>query len=88
MHVLKDQSTSSYSSKTKFDSILLQVIKQDNRDVTDSGLITFLTHWLSRPSPLPTWSALIDAIKSPPIGYVDVADQIEAMLVENAPSLH
>lgn len=59
-----------------------QVIKQDNRDVTDTCFTALLSHWLSCTSPLPTWSVLIDAIKSRPVGYVDVASKIEAMLEE------
>ena len=64
-------------------SLSIQVIKQDNDD-TDSCFTALLTHWLSRPNPPPTWSVLIAAIKSRPIGYVDVANQIEAMLAEKS----
>ena len=67
----------------------LQAIEKTHHHVVDDCFTALLEHWLKRTSPPPTWSALINALKSPSIGYVDLANEVEAMYVEmNVHSKH
>ncbi|XP_064390037.1 uncharacterized protein LOC135337940 isoform X3 [Halichondria panicea] len=60
----------------------LQEIKNDHHD-TRGRFTALLIHWLERKTPLPTWSALLTAVRSPPVDHNDLADDIEAMLSDN-----
>ena len=57
--------------------IVLQDIRTRNRYVVDDCFTEMLSHWLSRPSPPPTWSALVKALASPVIGRQDIAGTIK-----------
>ena len=54
----------------------LKVIKTD---YDDAGLCftEMLTAWLKRMNPPPTWEALVDGLKSPTVGYEQLADTIQ-----------
>ena len=45
--------------------------------MVDDCFTEMLSHWLSRPSPPPTWSALAKALTSPVIGRQDIAGTIK-----------
>lgn len=49
---------------------------------TDDRFVALLKYWLSRPSPPATWTTLIEAIRSAPVGYDALANEIEIMLNE------
>ena len=68
---------------------LKRPIEKTHHHVVDDCCTALLEHWLKRTSPPPTWSALINALQSPCIGYVDLTNEIEAMYVEkNVRSKH
>lgn len=46
----------------------LEAIKRDYRDISDDCLVALLTTWLRGTSPMPTWKALVDVLRSPPVG--------------------
>ena len=46
----------------------LEAIRKDYRDISMECLVALLTTWLRRTSPKPTWKALVDVLKSPPVG--------------------
>ena len=48
-----------------------------NHFVVDDCFNEMLIHWISRPSPPPTWSALAKALTSPVIGRQDIARTIK-----------
>ena len=54
----------------------LKVIK---KDYDDAGLCftEMLSAWLKRMNPPPTWETLVDALKSPTVGYEQLADTIQ-----------
>ncbi len=45
--------------------------------MAEAGFHAMLQHWVRRPSPLPSWSALIRALKYPVINRADIAAEIE-----------
>ena len=62
--------------------IELNIAKTDLDAIKGAGdpgvcLTEMLTLWLKLVDPLPTWSALISALKQPPIGCQQLAEQIE-----------
>ena len=56
---------------------VMQDIRTRNHYVVDDCFTEMLSHWLSRPSPPPTWSALAKALTSPVIGRQDIARTIK-----------
>ena len=54
----------------------LEAIKSDNSEV-GSCLTAMLTNWLKQTTPQPTWKALVNAMKSPTVGYAHLADTIQ-----------
>lgn len=46
----------------------LEAIKKDYRDISEECLVALLTTWLRGTNPIPTWKALVDVLKSPPVG--------------------
>ena len=55
----------------------MQDIRTRNHYVVDDCFTEMLSHWLSRPSPPPTWSTLAKALTSPVIGRQDIAGTIK-----------
>ncbi|XP_064398478.1 uncharacterized protein LOC135345065 isoform X3 [Halichondria panicea] len=53
-----------------------KVIERDH-PLTEAGFHTMLQHWVRRPSPLPSWLALIRELKCPVINRADIAGDIE-----------
>ena len=55
----------------------VQVIERDH-PLAEAGFYVMLQHWVRRPSPPPSWSALIRALKCPVINRADIAADMEA----------
>ena len=55
----------------------LDVIEQNNPRNVDKCFSKMLTLWLRRVDPLPTWSAMVAALKKPAVGFEDLAEQVE-----------
>ena len=56
---------------------IVQDIRSRNHYVVDDCFTEMLSHWLSRPSPPPSWSALAKALTSHVIGHLDIAGTIK-----------
>ncbi len=56
---------------------LLQEIQHKHRDVAGACLTAMLEHWLTQTYPLPSWSALIEALRSPALFQGEIACMIE-----------
>ena len=54
--------------------------------MVDDCFTEMLFHWLQRSAPPPTWTDLIDALKSPVIGRYDIAKEVETYEYEKAES--
>lgn len=65
----------------------LKVIK---REYDDAGLCftEMLTAWLKRMNPPPTWEVLVDGLKSPTVGYEQLADTIQKTHCKSSKSNH
>ena len=61
---------------TLISTCILQAIESTNRLVVDDCFTEMLSHWLKRFTPPPTWTELMDALKSPVIGHHDIAEKI------------
>ncbi len=66
---------SEYSS-LKHCPLLFQVIERDHSSA-EAGFHAMLQHWVRRPSPPPSWSALIRALKCPVINRADIAADVQ-----------
>ncbi len=55
----------------------VQVIERDHPSA-EAGFHAMLQHWVRRPSPPPSWSALIRALKCLVINRADIAADMEA----------
>ena len=56
----------------------LNVIKTDCPQNSADCLREMLVEWLSRTSPAPSWSSLVEALSSEPVGERRLADEIHA----------
>lgn len=54
----------------------LEVIRLNSRDA-NSWFMDMLAQWLRRVQPLPSWDAMIKALKAPYVGYPHLAEKIE-----------
>ena len=55
----------------------LDVIEENNPKNIDKCFSKMLTLWLRGVDPLPTWSALVAALKKPAVGLEALAEQVE-----------
>ena len=55
----------------------LDVIEENNPKNVDKCFSKMLTLWLRGVDPLPTWSALVAALKKPAVGLEALAKQVE-----------
>ena len=60
----------------------LDAIKETNRGVCDICYTETLKEWLKSAHPPPTWCALCSALKSPSVGYVELAEKLSKQYVE------
>ena len=66
----------------------LQVIKTNCHSEVDMCFTEMLTTWLKRMNPPPTWETLVDALKSQPVGYEQLADTIQKTHFKTSKSNH
>lgn len=55
----------------------LEGISHTNRGHTDICLLECIKYWLRQPYPRATWSAIIEALRSPAVGCGELAGRIE-----------
>ena len=53
----------------------LDVIQNDNRDISDRCFREMLKVWLKSETP-PTWTELVKALRSPTVGYQELAEEL------------
>ena len=56
----------------------LDAIEKNNHGNVEKCFSKMLTLWLRRANPPPTWSAMIEALKEPAVGFEDLAEQVES----------
>ncbi len=62
-------------------SLYMQAIQARRKDIADR-FTAMLAEWL-KSSPNPTWSDLVEALRSPMIGYYAIADKIEDKYIKS-----
>ena len=55
----------------------LEEIEQTYMGKAGECITRLLIKWLRRKSPIPTWNAILAALRSPPVGLSQMADEIE-----------
>ena len=53
----------------------LDTIQRDHRDISENCFMAMLKVWLRRTQPHPTWAALARAMRSPMVGYGQLAEE-------------
>ncbi len=56
-----------------------QEIQHNRHHVAGACLTGVLEHWLTQTDSPPSWSALIEALRSPALGRGDIASEIETI---------
>ena len=64
----------------------LDTIKKDHENINEY-FSEMLTLWLKRVNPPPTWSALVEALKEPAVGFEDLARQVEDKFLHQSNSV-
>ena len=54
----------------------LNAIKKNNNQDPDDCLTAMLEYWLNNGKPKPSWAELAKALKSPMVGYAQLAEQL------------
>ena len=54
----------------------LNAIKKNNNQDPDDCLTAMLEYWLNNGKPKPLWAELAKALKSPMVGYAQLAEQL------------
>ena len=62
---------------------MLDAIQQTNHDHTDHCFRATLKEWLSRADLQPSWSSLAAALRAPPVGLGNMAEQLLANINAN-----
>lgn len=62
------------------DETTLRVIKQDHRDDTEQCFTEMLSVWLKMASPMPSWEALLAALKQPSLGLEGLVVHVKKKL--------
>ena len=57
----------------------LDAIEANSHHRTDECLSKMLHSWLRQAIPRPTWSKLVEALRSRSIGYTNMAEELSAM---------
>ncbi len=61
----------------------IQYNHHNHHDVAGACLTGMLEHWLTQTDPPPSWSALIEALRSPTVGQRDIASEIETRIARD-----
>lgn len=56
----------------------LSAIKKNNNQDPDDCLTAMLEYWLNNGKPKPSWAAVAKALKSPMVGYAQLAEKLPA----------
>ena len=56
----------------------LNAIKKNNNQDPDDCLTVMLEYWLNNGKPKPSWVELVRALKSPMVGYAQLAEELPA----------
>jgi hypothetical protein len=56
----------------------LNAIKKNNSQDPDNCLTAMLEYWLNNGEPKPSWAAVANALKSPIVGYAQLAEELHA----------
>ena len=56
----------------------LNTIKKNNNQDPDDCLTAMLEYWLNNGNPKPSWAAVAKALKSPTVGYAQLAEELSA----------
>ena len=56
----------------------LKAIKKNNNQDPDDCLTAMLEYWLSNGKPKPLWATVAKALKSPMVGYAELAEKLSA----------
>ena len=62
----------------------LDVISKTNHENINKCFSDMLTLWLKRVNPPPKWSAMVEALKEPAVGFEDLAKQVECSVLSDA----
>ena len=62
----------------------LDVISASNPRNVNECFTKMLTLWLKRVNPPPKWSAMIEALKEPAVGFEDLAERVECSVLSDA----
>ena len=54
----------------------LNAIKKNNSQDPDDCLTAMLEYWLNNGKPKPSWAAVANALKSPMVGYAQLAEEL------------
>ena len=54
----------------------LNAVKKNNNQDPDDCLTAMLEYWLNNGKPKPSWAELAKALKSPMVGYAQLAEQL------------
>ena len=60
----------------------LEAIGEKNLNAPESCFTDCITTWLRQTEPPPTWTALINALRSPPVGFQEMAERLEGKFVQ------
>ena len=63
----------------------LEAIGEKHTNAPDNCFTDCITTWLRQTNPPPTWTALINALQSPPVGFQEMAERLEGKFLQ--PSL-
>ena len=56
----------------------LDTLKKHNSQDPDDCLTAMLKYWLNNGKPKPSWAAVANALKSPVVGYAQLAEELPA----------
>ena len=62
----------------------LDVIEENYPRNVDKCFSKMLTLWLRGVDPLPTWSAMVTALKKPAVGLGDLAEEVESKFIRQS----
>ena len=60
----------------------LEAIGEKNSNVPDNCFTDCITTWLRQTNPSPTWTALIKALRSSPVGFQEMAKRLERKFLQ------
>ena len=62
----------------------LDTINETNHGNVNKCFSEMLTLWLKRVNPPPTWSAMVEALKEPTVGFEDLAEEVDSKFIRQS----